>query len=171
MKEEIRIRSAGERDTGLILDFIRELAAYEKLSDEVVAREEDLYESLFGPAPAAEVILAEIGKKPVGFALFFTSFSTFLGRPGIWLEDLFVLPEFRGRGAGRLLLGHLAGLVIQRGWGRLEWSVLDWNEDAIEFYRNLGAEARDQWTTWRMTGVELRQLARSKIRTETDPGP
>ena len=162
MTEKIKIRKAGVEDAGLILDFIKRLAEYEKLEHECIAREEDVRENLFGPSPAAEVIIAEIGSVAVGFALFFTSFSTFLGKPGLWLEDLFVLPEYRGRGAGKLLLAHLARLVTTRGWGRLEWVVLDWNEPAIEFYRNLGAEPQDEWTTWRMTGEALQRLARDR---------
>jgi len=159
MSEKIAIRKAAVEDAGLILDFIRRLSEYEKLSHECIAREEDIRENLFGPSPAAEVVIAEIGQVAVGFALFFTSFSTFLGKPGIWLEDLFVLPEYRGQGAGKLLLAHLAMLVKTRGWGRLEWVVLDWNEPAVDFYRSLGAEPQGEWTTWRMTGEALQRLA------------
>ncbi len=164
MSDEIRIREATPADVPLILDFIRRLAGYEKLAHECVATEEDLWVSLFGSAPVAEVLIAEIDELPLGFALFFTSFSTFLAKPGIWLEDLFVLPEYRGRGAGKALLAHLAALVQERGWGRLEWAVLDWNEPAIDFYRSLGAEPQEEWTTWRMTGESLRLMAEGTSR-------
>lgn len=162
MNQKLRIRPASVEDTGVVLDFIRRLAEYEKLSDEVVAQEAELKESLFGSKPAAEVILAEFGDRAVGFALFFTSFSTFLGLPGIWLEDLFVLPESRGQGVGKHLLAHLGGLVKSRGWGRLEWAVLDWNESAIKFYESLGARPQEEWTTWRMSGTALEQMAGSR---------
>ena len=159
MNEEIRIREAAPADVPLILDFIRRLADYEKLAHECIATEENLRVSLFGSTPAAEVLIAEIDQLPLGFALFFTSFSTFLAQPGIWLEDLFVLPEYRGRGAGKALLAHLATLVQERAWGRLEWTVLDWNEPAIDFYRSLGAEPQEEWTTWRITGDSLGRMA------------
>lgn len=155
----IVIRAAEKRDLGLILDFIRGLAEYEKLAHECIATEEALSATLFGPKPAAEVLIAEIDEKPVGFSLFFTSYSTFLAKPGIWLEDLFVLPEYRGRGAGKAMLARLAALVEERGWGRLEWVVLDWNQPAIDFYRSLGAEPQEEWTTWRMTGESLTRMA------------
>ena len=144
----------------LILSFIRELAEYERLSDEVVATEEALRAHLFGERPVAEVVIGEEGGTPAGFALFFHSFSTFLGRPGIYLEDLYVRPESRGRGVGRALLVHLARLAKERGCGRLEWSVLDWNEPAIGFYGRLGASPVDGWTVFRVTGEALEELAR-----------
>ena len=144
----------------LILSFIRELAEYERLSDEVVATEQALREHLFGERPVAEVVIGEEGGTPAGFALFFHSFSTFLGRPGIYLEDLYVRPESRGRGVGRALLVHLARLAKERGCGRLEWSVLDWNEPAIGFYGRLGASPVDGWTVFRVTGEALEELAR-----------
>jgi GNAT superfamily N-acetyltransferase len=156
---DIRIVRATERDVSLVLLFIRELAEYERLAHEVVATEERLLETLFGTHPAAEVVIAYDGDRPVGFALYFANYSTFLARPGLYLEDLFVRPEARGRGIGRRLLSHLAGVVIQREWGRLEWRVLDWNERALQFYRRLGARPLDDWTVFRLTGTALRQLA------------
>ncbi len=153
------IRDAVPADVPLVLEFIRELAEYERLAHEVVASESLLDAWLFGSRPAAEVIIAELDGEAVGFALYFTTFSTFLGRPGIWLEDLFVRPAARGRGIGRALLAHLADLTLERGYGRLEWAVLDWNESAIGFYRRLGAVAMSDWTTWRLTGPSLAALA------------
>jgi GNAT superfamily N-acetyltransferase len=153
------IRPATGGDIPLILAFIRELAAYEELAHEVVATEESLASSLFGEHPAAEVVIAELAGTPVGFALFFANYSTFLGRPGIYLEDLFVRPEARGHGAGRTLLAHIAKLAIARGCGRLEWAVLDWNESAIGFYRRLGARPMSDWTTYRLAGTALSSLA------------
>lgn len=153
------IRPAVRADLPLILEFIRGLADYERLAHEVVATEALLERWLFGERPVAEVLLAERGGTPAGFALFFHNFSTFLGRPGIYLEDLFVRPEHRGHGVGRRLLGELARLAVARGCGRLEWSVLDWNESAIGFYRSLGAVAQDEWTVYRVTGDALLRLA------------
>jgi GNAT superfamily N-acetyltransferase len=161
MSAALTIRPATPVDTPLILTFIRELATYEKLAHEVVADEAAIAETLFGAKPAAEVVIAEVATEPVGFALFFTNYSTFLGRPGIYLEDLFVRPHARGHGAGRALLRHLAKLAVARNFGRLEWAVLDWNEPAIGFYENLGATPRSEWTTYRLTGDALRSLARS----------
>ena len=155
----ITIRPATEDDLPLVLEFIRDLAEYERLPHEVVADIPTLREFLFGDRPAAEIILAEEDGTTPGFALFFTSFSTFLGRPGIYLEDLFVKPEARGRGVGNALLSHLAMLTIQRRYGRLEWSVLDWNELAIGFYRSLGAQPMSDWTVYRVTGDALAGLA------------
>lgn len=155
----LSIRPAIEADVPLILEFIRGLAEYERLAHEVVATEELLHQWLFGPRPVAEVLLAEMAQAPAGFALYFHNFSTFLGRPGIYLEDLFVRPEFRGRGVGIRLLGELAQVAVARGCGRLEWSVLDWNEPAIGFYRALGAVAQDEWTVFRVTGDALTRLA------------
>ncbi len=156
---EVRVRAASEADVPLILSFIKELAEYERLSHEVVATEEALREHLFGERPVAEVAIAEDRGEAAGFALFFHSFSTFLGRPGIYLEDLYVRPEFRGRGVGRALLVHLARLAKERGCGRLEWSVLDWNEPAIGFYRSIGASPVGGWTVYRVTGEALEELA------------
>jgi GNAT superfamily N-acetyltransferase len=156
---EPEIRSATEDDVPLILTLIKELAEYERLSHEVVATEEMLRDSLFGERRVAEALLGYLGDDPAGFALFFHNFSTFLGRPGIYLEDLYVRPEFRGAGVGRALLVHLAGLAKERGCGRLEWSVLDWNEPAIGFYRGIGASPVSGWTVYRLTGEALENLA------------
>jgi len=159
MSEAITIRPADEGDVGVILQFIRDLAKYEHLEHEVVATEGMLREALFGGRPYAEVVLACLNGEPVGFALFFHNFSTFLGRAGIYLEDLYVRPEARGHGVGRCLLTWLAATAVSRGCGRLEWAVLDWNEPSIRFYRNLGAVPLDDWTTYRVTGPALTQLA------------
>jgi GNAT superfamily N-acetyltransferase len=153
------IRPATIADVPIILDLIRELATYERAPNEVVATEEQLANVLFGPRPAAEVVLAFEGKIPVGFALFFHNFSTWLGRPGLYLEDLFVRPGVRGRGYGRSLLVHLANIAHDRGCGRMEWAVLDWNEPAIEFYRKLGAKPLDDWTVFRLTREGIAKLA------------
>ena len=156
MKEQmLNIRAAERSDTALILELIRGLAEYEKLSHEVVATPELLEKWLFGERPVAEVLIAEWEGLPRGFALFFHNFSTFLGRPGFYLEDLYVQPEFRGRGIGKALLLRLARLAVERGYGRLEWSVLDWNEPAIRFYKSLGAKPMDEWTVFRLTGDGL----------------
>jgi GNAT superfamily N-acetyltransferase len=154
------IRAATEQDVALVLSFIRELAAYEELESQVVADEELLREHLFGSRPAAEALIGELGGEPAAFALFFQNFSTFLGRPGIYLEDLFVRPQHRGRGLGTALLSHLARLSRDRGLGRLEWAVLDWNEPAIRFYRKLGAVPMDAWTVFRLSGDALTDLAK-----------
>jgi len=156
----LTIHPATDADVPAILDFIRKLAEYEKLSHEMKASEGQLREHLFGRRPAAEAILAKTGGRAVGFALFFTTFSTFAGWPGIWLEDLFVLPEHRRRGIGRALLKAVAGIAVQRKCGRLEWSVLDWNEPAIKLYQKLGAAAMSDWTTQRLSGEALLRLAR-----------
>lgn len=153
------IRPATEDDVPIILSLIRELAEYERLSHEVVATEGLLRESLFGERRGAEVLIACCKGAPAGFALFFHSFSTFLGRPGIYLEDLYVKPEFRGMGVGRALLTHLARLAEERGCGRLEWAVLDWNEPAIKLYKSIGAVPMDEWTVYRVTGEALETLA------------
>ena len=159
MSDAITVRPAAEHEVPVILQFIRDLAVYEHLEHEVVATEESLRETLFGSRPYAEVVFACSGAEPVGFALFFHNYSTFLGRPGIYLEDLFVRPQARGRGVGQRLLAWLAATAISRKCGRLEWSVLDWNEPSIRFYRNLGAVAMDEWTTFRVTGPALTRLA------------
>jgi GNAT superfamily N-acetyltransferase len=156
---ELEIRAATEADVPLILSLIKELAEYERLSHEVVATEEALIDSLFGERPVAEVLIGHLGDEPVGFALFFHNFSTFLGKPGIYLEDLYVRPEFRGVGIGRALLIHLARLARERDCGRLEWSVLDWNEPAIGFYKGIGASPVSGWTVYRVTGEALDELA------------
>ncbi|HEU4884946.1 MAG TPA: GNAT family N-acetyltransferase [Longimicrobium sp.] len=155
----LRIRPATESDVPLVLRFIRELAEYERLLHEVVATEEAQRDTLFAARPAAEVVIAEEDGEPLGFALFFHNYSTFLAQPGLYLEDLYVRPEARGRGAGRALLAHLARLAKERGRGRLEWWVLDWNESAIRFYRSLGARPMDDWTVFRLTGGDLARLA------------
>jgi GNAT superfamily N-acetyltransferase len=153
------IRPATEADVPLVVRFIRGLAEYERLLHECQATEEKVRASLFGPRPDAEVLIAEVDGEPAGFALFFHNYSTFLAQRGIYLEDLFVLPAFRGRGAGRALLVHLARLALERGCGRLEWAVLDWNEPSIRFYRSLGAVPMDEWTVQRVTGDALARLA------------
>lgn len=159
----LRIDPATEADAALILRFIRGLAAYENLSDACVATEDALRATLFGERPAAEVLLAFWNDEPAGFALFFSSYSTFLAKPGIYLEDLFVEPELRGHGIGTALLTRLATLTVERDCGRLEWSVLDWNEPSIGFYRNLGAVAMDEWTGYRLTGDALERLATTSL--------
>ena len=155
----LSIRPATVADVALVLTFIRDLAEYERLAHEVVATEPLLRETLFGERPGAEVVIAELDGEPVGFALFFHNFSTFLGRPGLYLEDLFVRPAARGHGVGRALLARLAAIAVERGCGRFEWSVLDWNEPAIGFYRKLGAVPLDDWTVQRVTGEALHRLA------------
>lgn len=160
--EELVIKKACKNDTPLILSFIRQLAEYEKMSDEVVATEELMEEVLFGSNPAAEVVLAYYGEEPAGFAIYFFNFSTFVGRPGLYLEDLFVKPELRGKGIGKALLIHLAKIALERKCGRFEWSVLDWNEPAINFYKSLGAKPMDEWTVFRVDGEKLKSLAEAK---------
>jgi GNAT superfamily N-acetyltransferase len=155
---EIHVRAASTEDVPLILSFINELAEYERLSHEVVATEDSLQEWLFGERPVAEVVIGEHRGDAAGFALFFHSFSTFLGKPGIYLEDLYVRPEFRRAGMGRALLVHLARVARERLCGRLEWSVLDWNEPAIGFYRGIGASPVSGWTVYRVTGKALEKL-------------
>ncbi len=151
-----KIRAATAADLPLILEFIRDLAAYERLLHEVEATEEKLRATLFGARPAAECLLAFTDQgTPAGFAVFFTNYSTFLAKPGIYLEDLFVKPEHRGHGLGKALLLHLAKLANDRGCGRMEWAVLDWNQPAIEFYESLGAERKMDWTICRLTGDRL----------------
>lgn len=154
----MEIRYAERKDTAIILNFIKDLASYENMLDQVVATETLLEEWLF-EKKAAEVIFALEDGKEVGFALFFHNFSTFLGRAGIYLEDLFVLPEYRGRGYGKGLLRKLARIALERGCGRLEWACLDWNKPSIDFYLSLGAQPMDEWTTYRLTGDTLRKMA------------
>jgi GNAT superfamily N-acetyltransferase len=156
---EPEIRVATEEDVPLILRFIKELATYERLSHEVSVTEELLTDSLFGERRVAEALLGYLEDDPAGFAIFFHNFSTFLGKPGIYLEDLYVRPEFRGAGVGRALLVHLAKLARERGCGRLEWSVLDWNEPAIGFYKSIGASPVSGWTVYRVSGEALKELA------------
>jgi GNAT superfamily N-acetyltransferase len=155
----IRIERATERDVPLILELIQGLAVYEKLAHEVTATEAGLRETLFGARPAADVIIAYAGDAPAGFALFFPNYSTFLGKPGLYLEDLFVRPEYRGQGLGLALMKRLAQIAVERGCGRFEWSVLDWNEPAIGFYESLGAKLMDGWSIVRVNGDALTALA------------
>jgi GNAT superfamily N-acetyltransferase len=153
------IRKAEKEDVPVILEFIKKLAEYEKLSHEVVATREDLERYLFGKEKVAEVLIGYEGESAVGFALFFHNFSTFLGKPGIYLEDLFVVEEYRGKGYGTRLLASLALLALERNCGRLEWAVLDWNEPSIKFYKSLGARMMNEWLVNRMTGESLSKLA------------
>ena len=156
--KELRIRQAERKDCAMILSFIKALAEYEHMLDEVVA-DEALFEEWIFDKQKAEVIFAVADEKEVGFALFFHNFSTFLGRAGIYLEDLFVLPEYRGNGYGKALLQRLAAITVERGCGRLEWSCLDWNQPSIDFYLSLGASRMEDWTTYRMTGEVLQNFA------------
>lgn len=156
---KLTIRAAVRDDCGLILEFIKELAEYEKLAHLVSATEARLANSLFGHKPAAEVVIAEWQGEPAGFALFFGNYSTFLGRPGIYLEDLFVRPAFRGVGIGKALLSYLAALVVDRQGGRLDWWVLDWNKPSIDFYHRLGARSLGEWLPMRLEGDELTKVA------------
>ncbi|MBK8011916.1 MAG: GNAT family N-acetyltransferase [Deltaproteobacteria bacterium] len=158
--ETLQIRPAAEEDSATVLTFIRELAAYEKLSHEVLATEAMVSEALFGARPAAEVLIAEQNGEPVGFALFFATFSTFLGKAGVYLEDLYVRESARGHGIGAALMSAVAQIAVDRNAGRLEWSVLDWNTPSIEFYARLGAQPMSEWTVHRMTGPALEALAK-----------
>lgn len=161
----IQITPAAPSDVRLILTFIHELATYEKLAHEVVATERDMHEALFGERPVIEAVIASLDGVPVGYALCFATFSTFLGKPGLYLEDLYVRPAARGFGVGRKLLEHLARITVERGWARLEWSVLDWNEPSIAFYKKMGAKPMDQWTIFRLTGADLKTLALADSKT------
>ena len=164
----LQIEPAQPADAPLIVALVRELATYERLLDEVVITPEDVHRDLFGPRPYAEAVIARIGGEPVGFALWFHNYSTFAGRPGLYLEDLFVRPAFRGRGHGEALLRHLAGVALERGCARFEWSVLDWNKPALAFYRKLGAVGMDGWTVHRVSGEALAALAsRAEVETQT----
>jgi GNAT superfamily N-acetyltransferase len=154
----MQIRPAVESDVPAILQFIRELAAYEREPDAVIATESMIRDALFAGQPAAHAVIAFIDDQPVGYALYFFNFSTWLGRPGLYLEELYVTPASRGAGIGRALLGHLARLAVQGGCGRMEWMVLDWNEPAIEFYRALGAVPMSEWTVYRLTGEPLEKM-------------
>jgi len=158
LPEDFEIRPGTPDDASLILSFIKELADYEKMSDEVVADENLINEHLFGKRKSAEVVIGYYKNEPVGFALFFHNFSTFLGRPGLYLEDLFVRKEMRGKGFGKALLKHLAHLAVKRNCGRMEWAVLNWNEPSIQFYKSLGAKPMDDWTVYRVTGKALKEL-------------
>ena len=159
MSHSIRIDPATPADVPTICALIRELAEFERLAHEANASEEQIHDSLFGPKPGAEVIMARIGDEVAGFALFFHNYSTFLGRRGLYLEDLFVRPAYRGSGCGAALLRHLAKIAVDRKCGRFEWSVLDWNQRAIDFYKSLGAVPMDEWTIYRVTGPALERLA------------
>jgi GNAT superfamily N-acetyltransferase len=158
---EVRIEAATVHDVPLLLSLIRALAEYERMSDAVVATEASLRDSLFGVTPCAEAVIAHVDREAVGFALWFQNYSTFLAKPGLYLEDLFVLPDWRGRGVGAALLRHLARIALERDYGRMEWSVLNWNEPAIGFYRRIGARPMDEWTVYRLAGDDLRRLATS----------
>ena len=155
---QLHIRPALADDAERIHGFILGLAEYERLAHEVVATPDKIRDSLFGERPGAEVLIAEWDDKPAGFALFFPNYSTFLAQAGMYLEDLFVLPEYRGRGIGKSLLTRLAAVAVERGYGRLDWSVLDWNEPAIEFYKSIGARGLDDWTQYRLDGDALQRL-------------
>ena len=154
----IRIEPATPADVPLIRSLILELAAFERLLDEAKVTEPQLHDGLFGPRPSAEVVIARVGTDAVGFALFFHNYSTFLGKPGLYLEDLYVRQQYRGQGCGAALLRHLAKLAVERGCGRFEWSVLDWNQRAIDFYKSLGAAPMNEWTIYRVTGSALQKL-------------
>jgi GNAT superfamily N-acetyltransferase len=153
------IRAATPLDVPSILGLIQELAEYEKLRDSCISTESLVHEALFGIKPSAESVVAELNGEVIGFALFFTNFSTFLGRPGMYLEDVYVKPEYRNRGIGKQILKKLATICLERGYGRFEWSVLDWNEPSIKFYKSLGAVAMDEWTVYRLSGEALRSFA------------
>lgn len=159
-KADFRIEPATERDVPVVLQMIRGLAEYEKLSHKVVATEEGLRKSLFGPRAAAEVVIARAGDEPAGFAVFFPTFSTFQGKPGLYLEDLFVVPRWRRHGLGRKLLAYLAATAAARGCNRLSWSVLDWNRPALDFYRSLGAEPVQEWVGYGLSGEAFNRLAK-----------
>lgn len=155
----VSIEAAAPADASLILEFIRELAEYERLAHAVSATEEDLCRTLFGPEAYAHALVARLDDQPAGFAVYFFNYSTFLGRPGLYLEDLYVRPAARRRGVGSRLLAHLAGIALERRCGRMEWAVLDWNERAIAFYLSLGASPNEEWTTYRLSSEALRRLA------------
>ena len=170
-KDQVTITPVTPEDVPLVYAFVRKIAEYEKLSHEVVATQEDFREALFGPVARAETVLARLNGEPVGFALFFHNFSTFTGKTGLYLEDLFVDPEYRGRGIGRALLTHLAGIARQRGCPRFEWTVLNWNTPAIDFYKRLGAVPMDEWTVYRLCGDALKAVAdRAGTVIKTDTG-
>ncbi len=157
--EGFTIRDATEADTALVLWFIKQLAEYEKLTQEVEATEEKISKALFGPKPYAEVLIGEYRSEPVGFALFFHNFSTFMGKPGLYLEDIFIIPEMRGRGFGKIMLQFLARIAVERDCGRMEWAVLDWNEPSIQFYESIGARLMKEWIINRLSGEQLSSLA------------
>lgn len=163
-EHDLQIRPATESDAPLVVDFIRKLAEYGDISSEATVTEAEVRAALFGPQPVAAAILAYVGSQPAGFAVYSYTFSSFMGKPGIWVEDLFVEHQFRSRGIGKALLVTLARLGRERGCGRLEWSVLNWNEQAMEFYQDLGAVPMDEWTTFQLTGEPLERLASGEVR-------
>ena len=165
----VAIRAAAPADVPIILRFVKDLAAYEREPDAVKTTEADLQRVLFGARPYAEAIIAEEAATPLGFALFFHNFSTWEGRPGIYLEDLYVTPEARGKGVGKALLNRLAAIAIERDCARLEWSVLDWNAPAIAFYRSIGAASMDEWTVNRVTGEALTAMAKAQKKSQNVP--
>jgi GNAT superfamily N-acetyltransferase len=156
---KIEIRQATESDAALILGFITDLAIYEKLEHEVLASESDIRESLFGVDSTAKALVCTIDQQAAGYAVYFYNYSTWLGKPGLFLEDLYISPEFRGTGAGKAVLRHLAKTAVTKGCGRFEWNVIDWNEPAIQFYKSLGAEPQNEWVGYRLTGPSLEKLA------------
>ncbi len=158
---EIEIRKAAEKDAALILRYIIDLAIYEKAEHKVLASEAEIRESLFGRDSSTKAVICEINGQPVGYAVYFFNYSTWLGKHGLFLEDLYISPEYRGSGAGKALLRHLARIAVTKGCGRFEWNVLDWNEPAIQFYKSLGAKPQGEWVGYRMTGDALEQLANS----------
>ena len=155
---QVRIRPATADDAALLMRFVRELAIYEKAEHEVLATEEDLRRDIFGPDSRVEALICESGGEPIGHAIFFMNYSTWLGKHGIFLEELYITPEHRGRGAGKALLKHVAAIAVSRGCGRFEWNVLDWNEPAIRFYESLGAKPLSEWVGYRLTGAALTAL-------------
>ncbi len=157
----IEIRQATIEDSVLILRFVTELAIYEKAENEVIATQSDIENSIFGNDSSAKAVICSINNQPVGFAVYFFNYSTWLGKHGLYLEDLYVSPEYRGAGAGKALLKHLAGIALSKNCGRFEWSVLDWNEPAIQFYRSIGAISQDEWVGYRLTGKALEEFANS----------
>src|SRR5688572_12620738 len=165
MTTEVRIEAATIHDVPLILTLVQALAEYERMSDEVLATEARLRDTLFGASPCAEAAIARVEREAVGFALWFFNYSTFLAQPGLYLEDLFVLPDWRGRGVGAALLRHLARVAIERDCGRMEWSVLNWNEPAVGFYKKIGARPMDEWTVYRLVGSDLRRFANPEPQT------
>jgi GNAT superfamily N-acetyltransferase len=159
MTPSIALRPATPSDIPNLLDFIRELAAYERAPDAVKMTEPQLHDALFGPKPRAEALLVDIAGRAEGFAIWFETFNTWTGKPGLYLEDLYVTPAARGQGAGKLIFQHLAAIAVERDYARMEWSVLDWNEPAINFYKSRGAQPQGEWTKYRLTGEALRALA------------
>ena len=157
----IRIRQATEKDAALIIRFITDLAIYENAENEVIATESDIRDSLFGNESSTEAVICNIDDEPVGFAVYFFNYSTWLGKHGLYLEDLYVSPQHRGSGAGKALLKHLAKIAVSKNCGRFEWSVLDWNEPAIQFYQSIGAKPQDEWVAYRLSGKALEDLANS----------